>query len=254
MTSIAERVSTRLRALPEPPGLSWARDQRDRRMSDGRSTRMTASLADYVRRTWVHESEAAVGLREATRSNPESTMQIGPDQGQLLGWLVHTLGAKRAIEVGVFTGYSALAVASALPEDGLLVACDVEPRWTSVGEPFWREAGVAERIDLRIAPAADTLRVLLDDGQAGTFDVAFIDADKSGYLTYYELCLELIRPGGVIGIDNVLWGGSVIDPGDTDPDTEAIREVNRVVGGDERVHACLVPIGDGLTLATKKPD
>ncbi|MEM8902677.1 MAG: class I SAM-dependent methyltransferase [Actinomycetota bacterium] len=252
VVSIAERVGAKVRELPDPPGLSWVRDQVDRRTTDGRTTRMSAALADYVRRTWVQESDAAAALRAATRDRPGADMQIGPDQGQLLGWLVRTLDVRRAIEVGVFTGYSALAVASALPEDGLLVACDVEPDWTSVGEPYWRQAGVDGRIDLRIAPAAETLRSLLDDGQAGTFDLAFIDADKTGYATYYELCLELLRPGGVVAIDNVLWGGSVADPGNTDPDTEAIREINRIVTADDRVHACLVPIGDGLTLATKR--
>lgn len=177
-------------------------------------------------------------------------MQIGPEQGQLMAFLVELTGARRCIELGTFTGYSALVVARALPDDGVLVACDVSHEWTDIGRPFWEEAGVADRIDLRIAPAVETLDGLLAEG--GAYDFAFIDADKEAYETYFERCLELVRPGGLIAVDNTLWEGKVIDPNISDVDTEAIRRFNAKVATDERVTISLVPIGDGLTLARKR--
>jgi caffeoyl-CoA O-methyltransferase len=179
-------------------------------------------------------------------------MQISPEQGQLLSLLVELVGARRCIEVGVYTGYSSTVVALALPRDGMLVACDVNAEFTDVARRYWRLAGVEERIDLRLAPALATLDALLADGQAQTFDFAFIDADKENYLGYYERCFALLRPGGLLAIDNVLWGGSVADPTDTSGRTQAIRALNERVRGDERVTISLVPIGDGLFLARKR--
>ena len=204
-------------------------------------------------REGIPESDAARALREETRSATQwHGMQISPEQGAFMHLLVRLLGARRAIEVGTFTGYSALVVAEALPPDGLLVACEVSEEWTTVGRPFWERAGVAGRIDLRLQPAADTLDELIAQGDAGTFDLAFIDADKANYGTYYERCLTLVRTGGVVAVDNVLWGGRVADPRANDDDTNAIRALNAKIRGDRRVHATTVPIGDGLTLALKR--
>ncbi len=217
-----------------------------------RTIQVTERLLAYLLSVGVREPESMQRLRKETASIPGAGMQISPEQGQFMTLLAELIGARRAIEVGTFTGYSALAVARALPKDGLLIACDVNSETTAIGMRYWQEAGVAERIDLRIAPAAETLRALIDDGQAGSFDMAFIDADKTGYATYYELCLTLLRPGGLVLIDNVLWGGSVADPAATDPDTLAIREINATIHKDERVSMTLVPVGDGLTLARKR--
>jgi predicted O-methyltransferase YrrM len=178
-------------------------------------------------------------------------MQISPEQGQLMALLVQAIGARRAIEIGTFTGYSALWVALALPADGRLVCCDVSAEWTAVGKPFWERAGVAGKIDLRIAPAIATLDRLLADGDAG-YDFAFIDADKTGYDGYYERCLKLLRPGGLIAIDNVLWGGDVANPKHRSADTLALRALNRKLHHDERVTLSMLPVGDGLTLALKR--
>jgi predicted O-methyltransferase YrrM len=179
-------------------------------------------------------------------------MQIGPDQAAFLALLVRLTGARRALEIGTFTGYSALAVALALPHDGALVCCDVSRDWTDIGRPFWAEAGVAARIDLRIAPAQDTLRDLLRSPGPGSFDFAFIDADKGGYDTYYEQSLGLLRPGGLLAIDNTLWSGSVADPSNDEADTRALRALNAKIHDDARVDACLVSMGDGVTLARKR--
>lgn len=179
-------------------------------------------------------------------------MQIGPGQGQFLALLLKLLGARRVLEIGTFTGYSALWMALALPEDGKLIACDVSAAYTSIGRRSWQEAGVAHKIDLRIAPASETLRTLLAEGQAGSFDLAFIDADKEGYAGYYEQCLQLVRPGGLIAIDNVLWGGAVADDAAQDADTQALRALNARLHVDERIDLSLLPIGDGLTLARKR--
>ena len=191
-------------------------------------------------------------LREETASMEQANMQIGPEQGQFMALLVEFIGARSVLEVGTFTGYSALAMAAALPENGALVACDVSEEWTAIGRRYWEEAGVAHKIELRLAPALETLDALLAEGRAGTFDFAFIDADKEGYDAYYERALELVRLGGLIALDNTLWEGKVVDPAATDVDTEAIRAINKKLAADERVTLSMVPIGDGLTLARKR--
>ena len=190
-------------------------------------------------------------LREETAKLPMGMMQIGADQGAFLALLVRLVGARRALEIGTFTGYSALAVATALPADGRLVCCDISDEWTRIARRYWNEAGVADRIDLRLAPAADTLRELLRDPGPGSFDFAFIDADKTGYDGYYEACLTLLRPGGLMAVDNTLWSGAVADPAKTDADTTALRALNLKVRDDPRVTSCLVSIGDGVLLALK---
>jgi caffeoyl-CoA O-methyltransferase len=183
---------------------------------------------------------------------PRAGMQIAPEQGQFMAMLVTLLGARRTLEVGVFTGYSALAVALALPHDGRVVALDISEEWTNVGRRYWQAAGVADKVDLRVGPAAESLQALVAEGCTGEFDFAFIDADKARYDTYYELALQLVRPGGLIAIDNVLWGGSVADPADQDVDTRALRALNEKLHGDTRIDLAMVPIGDGLTLARKR--
>jgi len=217
-----------------------------------RRTEIGDDLYHYMIEFGTRESDAARGLRAATAPLAEARMQISPLQGAFLSMIAASIGAKRCIEVGVFTGYSALAVARVLPEDGLLVACDISDEWTSVGVPYWDQAGVAERIDLRLAPATETLRALLDDGQAGTFDFAFIDADKENYEAYYELCLQLIRVGGLIAVDNVLWGGDVLDPTDTSQSTVSIVAFNEARRDDQRIDLSIVPIGDGVSLLRKR--
>ena len=183
---------------------------------------------------------------------PMGQMQIAPEQGQFMALLVELIGAKRTLEVGVFTGYSSLCVALALPPGGRIVACDSSEEWTAVARRYWREAGVDGKIDLRLGPAVETLDSLLAAGEAGRFDFAFIDADKTEYADYYERILELLRPGGLVAVDNVLWSGSVADPAKSDDDTVAIRAFNEKLLGDERVSLSLVPIADGLTLARKR--
>lgn len=209
-------------------------------------------IYNYLQEVSLREHDALRRLREETAGMSEADMQIAPEQGQLMALLVQLLGAKKTLEVGVFTGYSSLAVALALPGDGRVVACDVSEEWTNIARRYWREAGVEDKIELRLAPALDTLGRLLGDGRAGTFDFAFIDADKANYDAYYERALELVRAGGLIAIDNVLWSGRVADPGATDEDTAAIRALNRKLRGDERVSISLVPVADGLTLALKR--
>ncbi|HEY6079980.1 MAG TPA: class I SAM-dependent methyltransferase [Polyangiaceae bacterium] len=212
---------------------------------------MTAELRSYLLATSVHESEILRRLREETAGLPDGGMQISPEQGQLLSLLVKLVGARRALEVGVFTGYSSLVVALALPADGRLVACDVSREWTDVAGRYWREAGVDSKIELHLRPALATLDELLDSRQAGSFDFAFIDADKAGYLDYYERCLALLRPGGLVAVDNVLWGGAVADASNQQASTCSIRALNAHIAADPRVSASLVPIGDGLYLARK---
>ena len=209
-------------------------------------------LRNYLWEKGLDENPVLKRLREETENHPFALMQICPEQGALMANLVRLISAKKAIEVGTFTGYSALAVALALPEDGYLLACDISEEFTSIGKPYWEEAGVSENIDLQIAPAIETLKSKIEDGESNTYDFAFIDADKINYLKYYELCLDLIRPGGVIAIDNVLWGGSVIDSARTDDDTKAIREINDFIVSDKRVNISMIPVGDGVTLAVKK--
>ena len=209
-------------------------------------------LRNYLWEKGLDENPVLKRLREETENHPFALMQICPEQGALMANLVRLISAKKAIEVGTFTGYSALAVALALPKNGYLLACDISEEFTSIGKPYWEEAGVSENIDLQIAPAIETLKSKIEDGESNTYDFAFIDADKINYLNYYELCLDLIRPGGVIAIDNVLWGGSVIDSARTDDDTKAIREINDFIASDKRVNISMIPVGDGVTLAVKK--
>ena len=207
----------------------------------------------YVGEVISRETDVQRRLRAETARLPNGGMQIGADQGAFFAMLVRLTGARQALEIGTFTGYSALAVASALPADGRLVACDVSEEWTSIGRRYWEEAGVSSRIDLRIGPAADTLSALMAGGAAGSFDFAFIDADKTGYDAYYEGCLKLVRPGGLIAIDNVLWSGAVADPEAGDADTLALRALNLKVRDDDRVESCLLTVGDGVTLVRKRP-
>jgi len=191
-------------------------------------------------------------LREATAGMKHAGMQIGVDQGRLMALLVKLVGARRTLEIGVFTGYSALAVALALPADGKVVACDVSEEWTAVGRRHWEKAGVAGKIDLRLARALTTLDELIAEGAAGTFDFAFIDADKQGYAAYYERCLVLLRRGGLIAVDNTLWSGAVIDPKDACADTVALRAFNEALAGDSRIDLAMLTVGDGVTLAMKR--
>ncbi len=217
-----------------------------------RTEPLTDELYDYLLRVSMREPEILRRLREETGDLEKAGWQIGPEQGQFMALLVELTGARRTLEVGTFTGYSALVVALALPADGRVVACDISEEWTSVARRYWDEAGVAHMIDLRLGPAVQTLESLLGEGRREDFDFAFIDADKVSYDAYYELALELVRPGGLIAVDNTLWHGRVIDPDATDPDTEAIRRFNAKLKSDERVTLSLVPIGDGLSLARKR--
>lgn len=209
------------------------------------------SIESYV---WSNsrESDVAARLREETARLPQAGMQIGPDQAEFLALLVRAIGAKRCIEIGTFTGMSALAVASALPDDGKLVCCDISQEWTSIARRYWTLAGVAARIDLRLAPALDTMRDLAAHGGKGAHDFAFIDADKSGYDAYYEACLELLRPGGLVVLDNMLWSGRVADASVHDADTDAIRTLNAKIHADQRVDATLLTLGDGVMLVRKR--
>ncbi|TQV80372.1 class I SAM-dependent methyltransferase [Denitrobaculum tricleocarpae] len=218
-----------------------------------RSIGLDDDLYNYLIRVSLREPDLFARLRRETEGMPEAMMQISPEQGQFMQLLVKLTGAKNALEIGTFTGYSALAVATELPENGKLIACDISESFTSVGRPYWEEAGVADKIDLRIGPAVATLDALIVDGQETGFDFAFIDADKTNYANYYERCLKLLRPGGLIAIDNVLWDGSVVSPKDISADTQAIRALNDALKNDERIDLSLVPIGDGLTLARKRP-
>lgn len=212
---------------------------------------MTDALYDYYLGSSLREPEILVRLREATLAHPEAGMQISPEQGQFMRFLVRLIGAVNALEIGTYTGYSALSVALALPDNGRLVACERREEFTRIGQPFWREAGVDGRIDLRIGKAAETLQVMIDAGEGGQFDFAFIDGDKKNYVVYYEQCLELVRPGGVIAIDNALWSGRLVDETLDDPASTAIRTLNVKIRDDNRVDMSLLPIGDGLMLARK---
>ncbi|MBD2774135.1 class I SAM-dependent methyltransferase [Iningainema tapete] len=209
-------------------------------------------LYDYLLSASLRESEILRQLRQETASHPEAIMQIAPEQGQFMALLVQLIGAKKTLEVGVFTGYSSLSVALALPEDGKIIALDVSEEYTAIARRYWQQAGVAQKIDLRLARALQSLDRLLADGEADSFDFAFIDADKENYDAYYERCLQLVRPGGLIAIDNVLRGGSVADPQVQNQSTQAIRALNEKLHHDQRVTISLVPIADGLTLALKR--
>ena len=215
-----------------------------------RSLGLSESVYSYMLNHSLRESESCQKLREETNSMEYGMMQISPEQGQFMGLLVSLLSVKKAIEVGTFTGYSALCVAQSLPKDGKLIACDVSKEWTNIGRKYWEEAGVEHKIDLRIAPAEETLKNLLDE--SGTFDFAFIDADKVNYQIYYELVLQLLRSGGLLLVDNVLWGGSVADDENQEESTIAIRNVNCHIHQDTRVDISMLPVGDGLTLVRKK--
>ncbi len=210
------------------------------------------NISDYIYSVSVREPAILARLREETASHPMGGMQIPPEHGQFLALLIQVLGARRTLEVGVFTGYSSLAVALALPEDGTILACDVSEEYTSVARRYWKEAGVDHMIELRLQSALDTLHELIAQRQHNRFDFAFIDADKANYDGYYEYALELIRPGGLIAIDNVLWHGRVVDPQANDADTLAIRALNQKLHGDSRIHLSLLPISDGLTLCYKR--
>ena len=209
-------------------------------------------LYDYLLANSLREPEILRQLREETARHPMSMMQIAPEQGQFMALLMQLMGATKTLEVGVFTGYSSLAVALALPPDGKIIACDVSEEYTAIARRYWEAAGVADKIDLRIAPALNTLDQLLAEGHTGTFDFAFIDADKANYQEYYERSLQLIRPGGLIAIDNVLWSGKVADSQVQDNQTQKIRALNQKLHQDQRVTLSLVPIADGLTLALKR--
>jgi predicted O-methyltransferase YrrM len=217
-----------------------------------RTLGLSDALYDYLLSVSLREPEILVELRRETMAMSERSMQIAPEQGQFMALLVRLTGARRILEIGTFTGYSALAMALALPPEGRIVACDVSEAWTAVARRYWRRAGVAERIELRLAPAVETLDALVAQSGGGSFDFAFIDADKGRYLDYYERSLTLLRPGGLIAVDNTLWGGGVADLAKTDADTAAIRAFNAALHDDPRVELSLVPIGDGLTLARKR--
>lgn len=206
----------------------------------------------YVGQVIHRETPLQKDLRAETARLPEAGMQIGADQGALLGLLVRLIGARRALEIGTFTGYSALTVAAALPEDGQLICCDVNQEWTAIARRYWHEAGLSHRIDLRLAPALHTLHALIREACAGSFDFAFIDADKTNHDNYYECCLALVRPNGLIVLDNALWSGAVCDNSIHDADTKALRALNLKIRDDSRVEACLLTVGDGVIVARKR--
>lgn len=216
-----------------------------------RTLQIDDSLFQYVQTHGVREHPAQTALRAATAAHPHAGMQIGADQGQLMALLVRLMGARRTIEVGTFTGYSALTVALALPDDGRVLACDINDDYTRIGRPFWAQAGVAHKIELVLAPARDTLDVRLAAGEAAVYDFAFIDADKVNYDVYYERCLSLVRPGGLIALDNTLWSGAVARPAE-DADTAALQALNRKLRDDTRIDLALLTVGDGLSLARKR--
>jgi len=218
-----------------------------------RTISMSDQLYDYLLKVSLREPPILKRLRVETAKHPKHGMQISPEQGQFMRLLVRMMGASRCIEVGVFTGYSSLSVALALPDEGRIIACDVSEEYTAVARRYWMEAGVERKIELRLGPALETLDVMLKHGEAGRYDFAFIDADKNNYLNYYERLIRLLRPGGLMAVDNVLWSGSVIDKRDKSVDTAAIRKFNEALHADNRIELSLVPIGDGLTLARKRP-
>ncbi|QJR16798.1 class I SAM-dependent methyltransferase [Usitatibacter palustris] len=217
-----------------------------------RTINMTEPVQDYLISHSLRDHPVLAELRKATASLEMARMQISPEQGQFMQFMARAIGAKRCIEVGVFTGYSALAVALALPDSGKIVACDVSDEWTSIGRTHWEKAGVTGKIDLRLAPATQTLDAMLAAGEAGKYDFAFIDADKGAYLDYYERILKLLRLNGIMLVDNTLWSGRVADPANNEPDTVALRRFNDFVHKDERVGIAMLPVGDGLTLLRKR--
>jgi caffeoyl-CoA O-methyltransferase len=213
---------------------------------------LSDELHAYLLDVGMREPDVLRRLRDETAGLPEHNMQIAPEQGGFMHLFVEVLGARRCIELGTFTGYSSIAVASALPDDGVLVCCDVSTEWTDIARRYWVEAGVADRIDLRIGPAADTLDDMIAAGERDGYDFAFVDADKTGYSGYYSRLLELVRPGGVIAFDNVLQDGAVIDDQVQNDATNAIRQLNAALAADERVTISMLPLADGLTLARKR--
>lgn len=216
-----------------------------------RTLSLTDSLYHYLLAANPHESDLLKELRVTTAADPMARMQIAPEQGHFLHFLTKLIGARRVIEIGTFTGYSAISIASALPVDGQLICCDVSDTWTSIARDFWTRAGLADIIDLVLAPADKTLAALLSQGERNKFDMAFIDADKENYDTYYEQCLSLLRTGGLIVFDNVLWSGKVADVRCRDADTLALRRLNEKLRQDKRIDMCMLPLADGLTLARK---
>jgi predicted O-methyltransferase YrrM len=221
-------------------------------MMTAKSTFVDKAIQEYIISTVVREHPVLTELREETSRLPQARMAIGPEQGALMQLLAHLIGARRYLEIGVFTGYSSLAMALPLPPDGCVLACDVSDEYTRIARRYWEAAGVAKKIDLRIGPALATLDQLRARKEP-PFDVAFIDADKQNAGEYFERCVELVRPGGLILVDNVLWGGSVVDPSDQDEDTRALREVSIAASRDPRVEVALVPVCDGLLIAAKRP-
>ena len=213
---------------------------------------LTPAVYDYYQKMSIRDNDVLQKLREQTHKMSMGHMQISPEQGQFMGLLMELMGAKKTLDIGVFTGYSALCVALALPADGKVIGCDTNVEWTKIAKRYWDMAGVSHKIDLRLLPALETLQALIDSNESGTFDFAFIDADKANYLNYYEKSLILIRTGGLIAIDNVLWGGAVANPEINDPNTCMIRKVNETLLEDGRVTISMLPIGDGLTLARKR--
>ena len=213
---------------------------------------LTPEIQNYLRDVSVREHPAQTGLRKTTAEMAMSVMQASPEMGNFMQLLVSITGATRCIEVGVFTGYSALSVALSLPEHGVIRAFDISEEWTQIGLPYWEEAGVTGRIDLKIGPASEGLQALIDAGEGETYDFAFIDANKVGYPQYYTQCMQLVRPGGMLLLDNTLWNWEVANPAVSDPETEAIREVNRMIYEDARVLQSIIPFGDGCTLVMKK--
>ena len=213
---------------------------------------LSDELSAYLQQVSLRDSELLARLRDDTSGMPMAGMQVSAEQGQFMQLLVKALGIRRAIEIGVYTGYSSLCVALAMPDDGRIIACDISEEWTAVAQRYWEQAGVAHKIELRLAPALETLDIMLSNDLKNSFDFAFIDADKTSYKDYYERALALIRPGGLIAIDNTLWNGAVVDESNQTDDTRAIREFNTLVHADERVDISLLPIGDGLTLALKR--
>ena len=213
---------------------------------------MNDALYEYLLAHSLREPDILKRLRDETAGHDMAVMQIAPEQGQFIALLLQLINAQRTLEIGVFTGYSTLVAALALPEDAQIIACDIEPAYTDIAQRYWHEAGVADRIDLRIGPALDTLDALLADEQHDSFDFVFIDADKTNYRHYYEKCLQLVRAGGLMMIDNVLWSGSVADNNDTEPDTLAIRALNQFISTDQRVDISMLPVADGIMLARKR--
>jgi len=217
-----------------------------------RSIGLNSELYDYLLNYGLREPDILQQLRNATEKEELSVMRSAPEQGQLMAMLLRLMGAKRVLEIGTYTGYATLWMALALPEDGKIVSCDVSEQWTAVGQAYWAAAGVADKIELHLQPALETLHTLLNKGAHESFDFAFIDADKINYAAYFESCLKLIRPGGLIVVDNVLWGGSVIDGANREESTASIRVFNQQLSTDSRIELNMLPVADGITLAMKR--